>query len=196
MTKVQNPLMYVFAGNNGSGKSTFRSLVIDKLGIEINIDPDAIARRLNPENPELKRLAAGKLVIKTVRECIKEEKSFSIETTLAGKNAINQMNQAKENGYEIIMFFLGLKEVSKNIERVALRVKNGGHHIPTEDILRRHTKSRDNLLQNLDLIDNLLVVDNSNLDGELILETSQGNISFQSNHIPQWVTPIIEKLQE
>lgn len=196
MTKEQNPLMYVFAGNNGSGKSTFRSLVIDKLGIEINIDPDAIARRLDPENPELKRLAAGKLVIKTVRECIKEEKSFSIETTLAGKNAINQMNQAKENGYEIIMFFLGLKEVSKNIERVALRVKNGGHHIPTEDILRRHTKSRDNLLQNLDLIDNLLVVDNSNLDGELILETSQGNISFQSNHIPQWVTPIIEKLQE
>lgn len=196
MTKEQNPLMYVFAGNNGSGKSTFRSLVIDKLGIEINIDPDAIARRLDPENPELKRFAAGKLVIKTVRECIKEGKSFSIETTLAGKNAINQMNQAKENGYEISMFFLGLKEVSKNIERVALRVKNGGHHIPTEDILRRHTTSRDNLLQNLKLIDNLLVVDNSNLDGELILETSQGNISFQSNHIPQWVTPIIEKLQE
>ncbi|WP_026023011.1 hypothetical protein [Paenisporosarcina sp. TG20] len=59
-------------------------------------------------------------------------------------------------------------------------MKNGGHHIPTEDILRRHTKSRDNLLQTL--------------DGELILETSQGNIAFQSNHIPQWVTPIIEKL--
>jgi len=196
MTKEQKPLMYVFAGNNGSGKSTFRSLVIDKLGIEINIDPDAIARRLDPENPELKRFAAGKLVIKTVRECIKEGKSFSIETTLAGKNAINQMNQAKENGYEISMFFLGLKEVSKNIERVALRVKNGGHHIPTEDILRRHTTSRDNLLQNLKLIDNLLVVDNSNLDGELILETSQGNISYQSNHIPQWVTPIIEKFQE
>lgn len=196
MTKEQQPLMYVFAGNNGSGKSTFRSLVIDKLGIEINIDPDAIARRLDPENPESKRFAAGKLVIKTVRECIKEGKSFSIETTLAGKNAINQMNQAKENGYEISMFFLGLKEVSKNIERVALRVKNGGHHIPTEDILRRHTTSRDNLLQNLKLIDNLLVVDNSNLDGELILETSQGNISFQSNHIPQWVTPIIEKFQE
>lgn len=196
MTKEQQPLMYVFAGNNGSGKSTFRSLVIDKLGIEINIDPDAIARRLDPENPELKRFAAGKIVIKTVRECIKEGKSFSIETTLAGKNAINQMNQAKEYGYEISMFFLGLKEVSKNIERVALRVKNGGHHIPTEDILRRHTTSRDNLLQNLKLIDNLLVVDNSNLDGELILETSQGNISFQSNHIPQWVTPIIEKFQE
>jgi len=196
MTKKQQPLMYVFAGKNGRGKSTFRSLVIDKLGIEINIDPDAIARRLDPENPELKRFAAEKLVIKTVRECIKEGKSFSIETTLAGKNAINQMNQAKENGYEINIFFLGLKEVSKNIERVALRVKNGGHHIPTEDILRRHTTSRDNLLQNLKLIDNLLVVDNSNLDGELILETSQGSISFQSNHIPQWVTPIIEKFQE
>lgn len=38
-------MMYVFAGNNGSGKSTFRNLLIDALGVEINIDPDAIARR-------------------------------------------------------------------------------------------------------------------------------------------------------
>lgn len=42
------PMFYVFAGNNGSGKSTIRNLIIDKIGIEINIDPDAIARRIDP----------------------------------------------------------------------------------------------------------------------------------------------------
>lgn len=63
---THKPMMYVFAGNNGSGKSTLRNLLIDKIGIDINIDPDSIARRIDPENPESKRLAAGKEVIKAV----------------------------------------------------------------------------------------------------------------------------------
>lgn len=188
-------MMYVFAGNNGSGKSTFRSLLIDKLGIEINIDPDAIARRLDPLNPESKRLAAGRKVLELVSECINERKSFSIETTLSGNNAIKQIKEARDNGFEVTMFFLGLKDVNKNIERVALRVKNGGHDIPTKDILRRHTRSLENLIQNVEHIDNLLIVDNSNLDGELIIETSQGLITYQSNYVPHWVSPIMSKLK-
>lgn len=50
--QTHRPSFYVFAGNNGSGKSTFRNLIIDKIGIDINIDADAIARRLDPDNPE------------------------------------------------------------------------------------------------------------------------------------------------
>ncbi|MGY4689614.1 hypothetical protein [Salibacterium sp. K-3] len=60
----RRPVFFVFAGNNGSGKSTFRNLIIDKIGIDINIDADAVARRLDSENPEAKRVAAGKEVIK------------------------------------------------------------------------------------------------------------------------------------
>jgi signal recognition particle GTPase len=40
------PIMYVFAGNNGSGKSTIRNLIVDRLRISVNIDPDALARGL------------------------------------------------------------------------------------------------------------------------------------------------------
>ncbi|SDJ14208.1 zeta toxin family protein [Alteribacillus bidgolensis] len=99
------PMMYIFAGNNGSGKSTLRNLLIDKLGIDINIDPDSIARRLNPQAPETKQFAAGKAAVKLVYECIEEEKSFSIETTLAGKNAIHQMIKAKERGFEVLFIY-------------------------------------------------------------------------------------------
>ncbi|MFL0497869.1 zeta toxin family protein [Priestia megaterium] len=188
-----SPMMYVFAGNNGSGKSTLRNLIIDKVGIEINIDPDAIARRIDAEDPEKQRLSAGKQVIKLVNECIEEGKSFSIETTLAGKNAIRQMQKAREHGYEVSMFYVGLGNVEQNIQRVALRVKNGGHHIPSEDIRRRHTTSINNLISNLELIDNLVVVDNSRSDGDLVLETSGGFITFKDNNIPEWVIPIIDK---
>ncbi|WP_240252871.1 dephospho-CoA kinase [Fredinandcohnia quinoae] len=57
------PMFYVFAGKIGSGKSTIRNLIIDKISVEINIDPDAIARRIDTENPESKRVTAGKEVI-------------------------------------------------------------------------------------------------------------------------------------
>lgn len=121
-----DPLFYVFAGNNGSGKSTIRNLLIDKIGVEINIDPDAIARRIDPKNPESKRLTAGKEVIKSVNKYIKEGKDFSIETTLAGGNAIRQIEKAKAMGYRITMFYVALNNVDQNIERVALRVKMAG----------------------------------------------------------------------
>lgn len=98
-----NPMFFVFAGNNGSGKSTLRSLIIDKIGIDINIDPDAIARRIDPENPENKRVSAGKEVIKSVNKYIKEGKDFSIETTLAGKNAIKQIQKASQDDGETIL---------------------------------------------------------------------------------------------
>src|SRR5690625_3914437 len=94
-----SPMFFVFAGNNGSGKSTLRNLIIDKIGVDINIDPDAIARRIDPKNPELNRVTAGKEVIKSVNQYIKEGKDFSIETTLAGKNAIRQIQKAKKMGY-------------------------------------------------------------------------------------------------
>jgi predicted ABC-type ATPase len=123
------PIFFIFAGNNGSGKNTLRNLIIDKLGVEINIDPDAIARRLDPENPENKRVSAGKEVLRSVKQYIKEGKDFSIETTLAGKNSIKQMQEAKEMGYELTMFYIALSNVEQNIERVAMRINNGGHNI-------------------------------------------------------------------
>ncbi|WP_445668130.1 hypothetical protein [Paenibacillus sp. FSL F4-0125] len=39
--------MFVFAGNNGSGKSTIRNLIVDHLGVSVNIDPDALDRKIN-----------------------------------------------------------------------------------------------------------------------------------------------------
>ncbi|WP_077324798.1 zeta toxin family protein [Virgibacillus siamensis] len=190
------PIFFVFAGNNGSGKSTFRNLIIDKLGVDINIDPDTIARRIDPENPESKRVTAGKEVIRSVNEYIQEGKDFSIETTLAGKNALRQISQAKEKGYEVTMFYIALSNVNQNIERVAMRVKNGGHYIPTEDILRRDKTSFKHLYEYAPIIDNLIAIDNSKDDGEIVLEINNGKITFKSNDLPNWSLPLWNQFQK
>lgn len=118
-------MMYVFAGNNGSGKSTIRNLIVDRLGISVNIDPDALARRIDPDDPNRRKISAGKEAIRLARNCIDNRRDFTIETTFTGGNVIRLMQSAKESGFETTMFFVGLGDYQLNIERVALRVRNG-----------------------------------------------------------------------
>lgn len=186
------PIFYLFAGNNGSGKSTIRNLIIDKIGVDTNIDPDAIARRIDPINPESKRVSAGKEVIKSVYKQIREKTDFSIETTLSGQNAIRQMLKAKKQGYKIVMFYVALENVTQNINRVAMRVKNGGHDIPTEDILRRNKTSFNQLYRHAHIVDTLVLVDNSLDNGKIILEVNNGLITFEADYLPRWSRPIKE----
>ncbi|UKS26718.1 zeta toxin family protein [Paenibacillus sp. HWE-109] len=187
--------LFIFAGNNGSGKSTIRNLIIDRIGISVNIDPDALARRINPHQPEIARVSAGKEAIRLARECIHNFRDFSIETTLSGGYALRLIKEAKANNFEIITFYVGLGDPNLNIQRVAIRVKNGGHQIPTKDILRRHHTSFENLLTHMNLIDNLIVIDNSSLSGEIVLEIDRGDLKYRNSSLPNWVTPILHQLQ-
>lgn len=86
--------MFIFAGNNGSGKSTIRNLIAEKIGIETNIDPDSIARKYKEANKEMQ---AGKEAITLINDCIKNCRSFSMETTMSGKLSIKQMKRAKSH---------------------------------------------------------------------------------------------------
>ncbi|WP_240421995.1 zeta toxin family protein [Paenibacillus periandrae] len=186
--------MFVFAGNNGSGKSTVRNLIIDRIGISVNIDPDALARRINPLYPETARVSAGKEAIRLARDCIQNHRDFSIETTLSGGYAIRLMQEARAKNFEITMFYVGLGDPNLNIERVAIRVRNGGHHIPSKDILNRHHSSIQNLLNHLYLANDLLVIDNSALNGEIVLEAANGKLKYQDPKLPEWVLPIRSQL--
>lgn len=194
MMSELKPTMIVFAGNNGSGKSTIRNLIIDRIGVSVNIDPDALARRINPEQPETVRVSAGKEAIRLARECIRNHRDLSIETTLSGGYAVRLMEEARKKRFEIKMFYVGLGDPLLNIERVASRVRNGGHHIPSEDIMHRHHTSIRNLLQHLDLVDELLVIDNSALNGKIVLEAYDGKLKYQDAILPEWVIPIRDHL--
>jgi predicted ABC-type ATPase len=94
------------------------------------------------------------------------------------------------------MFYIALSNVSQNIERVAMRVKNGGHHIPTEDIIRRSKTSFKHLYDYAYLIDNLVLIDNSEDDGKIVLEINNGIITFEAINLPQWSHPVREQFKK
>ncbi|MDR6726100.1 putative ABC-type ATPase [Paenibacillus amylolyticus] len=196
---MSKPTMTVFAGTNGAGKSSMtRNYFNNNLG-EI-IDPDAIAKTINPSHPESVSPSAGREAIKRVRECIQNGKSFSIETTLAGKNAIRQMEQAKKAGFEINLYYVGLKNVEYHIERVEMRVMSGGHHIPEEDIRRRYDRSIGNLPEAIKLSDRTFIFDNTLKIPRLVMEIEKGKVQTMSKDIPRWVKGAFlkeaEKVQE
>lgn len=78
----------------------------------------ALARK-NNGHLEKSEVPAGKEAIIIARECIRNNWNFTVEITLTGGSVIRRMRDANEQGFEIIMFYVGLGDVRLNIERVA-----------------------------------------------------------------------------
>jgi hypothetical protein len=95
---VTRPTLTFIAGANGSGKTTltrWNSELFKEIPL---LDPDAVANTLQATAPALLPMAAGRHVLKSAREHLKEGESFAVETTLAGKNYLHMMLDAKKSG--------------------------------------------------------------------------------------------------
>ena len=136
----------VVAGPNGSGKTTFaREYLLDS-GVSEYISADAIAERLvsRPEEMDRVKIQAGRLFIQEIRELIESEEDFAVEVTLAGKGFARTISQLKRAGYTVTIVFIFLKSAETCVARVRNRVEAGGHHVPTEDVVRRFYRSKHN----------------------------------------------------
>ena len=136
----------VVAGPNGSGKTTFAAEYLQDSEISEYISADAIAERLvsRPEDMEKVKIQAGRLFIQEIRELIEAEKDFVVEVTLAGKGFARIISHLKRAGYTVAIVFVFLKSAETCVARVRNRVSAGGHHVPTEDVVRRFYRSKHN----------------------------------------------------
>ena len=79
-------------------------------------------------------------MLERLEQLVKENQSFSFETTLSGLTYLNFIKKAKAKGYGTTFFFVYLNSINLAKERVALRVSKGGHSIPRDVIERRYHK--------------------------------------------------------
>ena len=140
---MQNKILYIIAGANGSGKSTLASELLPAENLEF-LNADDIAKELCPENIESVKIKAGKIVLKRLEVLLNRGKSFAIETTLSGKNHIKTIQKAKDLGYFVVLIYSYLDTPFLCENRVKIRVLNGGHDIPKNDIIRRFYRSKEN----------------------------------------------------
>lgn len=109
------------------------------------VNADEIARGLSPYNPEGVAIEAGRLMLKRIAELLDNNDSFSIETTLSTKSYVNLVRKAQARNYTVHLLFFWLSNVDMAKDRVAKRVAQGGHNIPTDVIERRYIKGLKNL---------------------------------------------------
>lgn len=168
--KVDKPNVYVIAGPNGSGKTTFAKEYLPKFAKCLEfLNADLIAAGLSPFAPERENVRAGRILLTRIRELTQAGIDFGFETTLAGRNHAKQLSRMKSLGYRIVLIFLWLPDANLAVNRVASRVLQGGHNIPEVDIRRRFDSGLRNFFDLYQaLADDWLLFDASQITPQLI----------------------------
>ena len=157
-------VFYLFAGVNGAGKSTLynsESLNND-IKNTIRVNTDEIVREIGDWKNNSDQLKAAKIAINLRNECFLYGKSFNEETTLTGKTILKTIDKAKELGYELQLFYIGVSSPEIAKERIKNRVEKGGHNIENNIVEKRYYESLKNLKDVISKFDKVQLYDNSN----------------------------------
>lgn len=137
----------IIAGPNGAGKTTFaREFLPFEADCLTFINADLIAAGLSPFQPEAAAFRAGRVMLREIATLVATDKSFALETTLAGLTYARMISEWRSVGYKVKLLFLSLDSEEEAIARVAMRVRQGGHHIPPEIVRRRFISGMKNFL--------------------------------------------------
>ena len=136
------PVLVVIGGPNGSRKTTLTSYLLQKGRIKSPvINPDEIAFK---EFGDYKfHVKAARLALERRKQAMTQHVDFEFETTFSGNSEINEAIAAKSAGYKTVLYYVALESMLDNLTRVEERTTNLGHHVETEDIVRRHEKKQD-----------------------------------------------------
>jgi predicted ABC-type ATPase len=180
------PLGIILAGHNGSGKSTmWRDHLSDRLQIPlINADrmmmsilPEvgdplelpAWAASLRDENPswlEIARLGVEAFVA----QALDRQVPFATETVFSHRKPlpdgtidtkIGKIRELQEQGYFVLLVFVGLANVELSVARVLTRVASGGHSVPEPKLRARFPKTQSIIAEAKSIANAAILVDNS-----------------------------------
>ena len=140
---MNKPKIIIVAGPNGAGKTTFAlEFLPQEAGCPLFINADLIAAGLSPFAPERAAIQAARLMLEAIAQHVTRRENFAIEATLSGMGYAKQIPQWRQAGYCVELFFLSLPSADTAVQRVAARVRHGGHDIPETTIRRRFETGR------------------------------------------------------
>lgn len=194
--KNRRPNLYVIAGPNGAGKTTFaRKFLPDYAKCLEFVNVDLIAGGLSPFDPERAALKAGRIMLEQIHSLAQRGAGFGFETTLSGRTYVKLLQEMKKRRYLIHIFFLWISDVELALERIRLRVRNGGHHIPESIVRRRFDRSLPNFLRFYKaLADSWTIFDNSGDTPRIIAFEESGKLEILDSGLFDILLKYEEKL--
>ncbi|AKA69446.1 MULTISPECIES: zeta toxin family protein [Clostridium] len=177
----------IFAGVNGAGKtSIYKSIYYNENKDEKRINTDEMVAKIGSWQDDNLQIKCAREAVKLIKHYILEGISFNQETTLSGKSIIKNIKLAKQNGFYLVMNYIGVENVEIAKERVRIRISKGGHGISSEAIERRYIESLVNLNRVIDICDKINIYDNTEML-KIVMSIENGKIVWKDRKIPNWI---------
>lgn len=181
-------LYTIIGGVNGCGKSSLTgALKAERSDLGLIIDVDKLAAQLGSP------VEGGKAAVRKIDECLEKGISFTQETTLSGARTERTIRRAKERGYTIRLYYIGLDTMEESLGRIANRVAKGGHDIPKEDVERRFQSRFADVLRVLPYCDEARFFDNDNGFVE-VAEYRNGELISRVSTPPRWLLELMGRV--
>jgi predicted ABC-type ATPase len=185
MGKKRKPTCFIIAGPNGAGKTTFALRYLPQIaGCHNFVNADLIAYGLSPFDSLSAQYEAGRLFLREIYANINKRVDFAFETTLAGRSHISLLKKLKQDGWQIVLFFLWIPNAAFSKSRVHERAKHRGHDIPDDTIYRRFPRIMRNFTKiYIPLCDKVLCYDNSMPEPVIIFKKDSSGLSILNQDI-------------
>ncbi len=177
------PEIIVFAGPNGSGKTTITHMA-KTIGVYINAD-DIKKSSLCSD------LEAAVKAEKLRESMIEKNEDFTFETVLSTDRNLKLLKKAKNKGYFIRCIYVLTSNYNINISRVNIRKAMGGHTVPKDKIMSRYKKALDLIPELIDVCDILHIYDNTNVPFRIFKKRKNVYYHWQNKY---WSFSDIERI--
>lgn len=191
------PILYILAGPNGTGKTTFYSIAVQTGLIDENlpfINVDLITQSLGAYNEE-NYFKASEIYRDRVKGYIDSNSDFMIESNLADNRSYEWISLIKTKNYQVKLYYLSTDDVTINIGRVQRRVLEGGHDIAESIIRSRYQQSHSYLKTKLSEFKEVYLIDNSTDASRIQVKLIDGIIVEKASDLINWAKEIISILE-
>lgn len=172
----------IIGGVNGTGKSSLTGVLkTQTTDLGVIIDVDKITA-----NAGVGALEGGKISLRRIKDCLNKGVCFTQETTLSGRRTEITAADAKERGYQVRLYYIGLDTPEECLLRIANRVARGGHDIAEDDVRRRFQGRWEAVEKVLPYCDQAYFFDNDNGFVE-VAEYRNGELILKGDRHPVWV---------
>lgn len=184
--------LWLLAGGNGAGKSTFYRTRLAPFGIPF-VNADLIAGELFPDAPEAHSYKAAQIVEEIRNNLLLDGRSFCFETVFSHHGKVDFVGKAKALGYQVILVMIHLESPGLNKARVAQRVEEGGHDVPDEKIEARIPRLLRLIKSVIPLCDYVYLLDNSRADNPFIRVVTIRNRQVEKllDPLPSWAQQLV-----
>lgn len=131
------PVLHLLAGQNGAGKSTYvRDVLAPATGLPF-VNADVIGAARWPDAQAEHAYEAARLAEIERRAKMTAGESFITETVFSHRSKVTLLADAAALGY-LVHLHVVIVPVELAVQRVADRVRVGGHDVPEPKIRERH----------------------------------------------------------